>query len=496
MFVITPAGVVTNLHSFSGPDGLFPDAGLVQGTDGNFYGMTSQGGTTFIDSNSPGNGTAFRITPAGVLTTLHSFTGYPGDGQDPGGAFIQGSDGNFYGTTKGGGSVGGGTVFQMTPAGVVTILYILGNGYDGAEPDAGVIQGSDGNFYGTTRLGGNGAGTVFQLTPQGVYTTLYSFPALGTTAGADPVASLVQGSDGNFYGTTETTGANGAGTVFQITPAGAFTSLYSFTENNQILDGALIQARDGNFYGTTYYGGADGAGTVFQLTPAGVVTTIYSFTGVGTEGGGPAAALAQGSDGNLYGTTQIGGPANDGTIYRLALGGGTTGPVSTTPVVTLTASTPTVDLGSGGTGVFTFTLSAAQTSKVVVAYTVKGSAVNGTDDVALSGKVKIKAGKTSKSIQIIPQGDLGGAAKKTVVLKIAPGTRLHRGDDGQGEGEDRPVSSRLCSTPLDPRFLPFAGPFLPRLHRIGAVGQNHWRAKKVGFQDRCQEAFAVVSKNR
>ena len=101
VFVITPAGAVTNLHNFSGPDGLFPDAGLVQGTDGNFYGMTSQGGTTFIDGNSPGNGTVFRITPAGVLTTLHSFTGYPGDGQDPGGAFIQGSDGNFYGTTKG-----------------------------------------------------------------------------------------------------------------------------------------------------------------------------------------------------------------------------------------------------------------------------------------------------------------------------------------------------------------------------------------------------------
>ena len=422
VFKITPAGVVTNLHNFTGPDGLFPGAGLVQGTDGNFYGTTTQGGATFVDSNSPGNGTVFRITPAGVLTTLHSFTGYPSDGQDPGGTLVQGSDGNFYGTTKGGGSVGGGTVFQMTPEGVVTVLYSLGNGYDGAEPDAGVIQGGDGNFYGTTRHGGHGAGTVFQLTPAGGYTTLYSFPALGTNAGADPVAALVQGSDGNFYGTTETNGVNGAGTVFQITPAGAFTNLYSFTATNQPLDGALIQAKDGNFYGTTYFGGANSAGEVFQLTPAGVVTTVYSFTGLGTEGGGPTAALVQGSDGDLYGTTQIGGSANDGTIYRLSVGGGSTGPVGTAPVVTLTASTPEVMLGGGGTGVFTISLSAAQTSDVVVTYTVKGSAVNGTDYVALSGTKKIKAGKTSKPIKIIPQGDLGGAAKKTVVLTLAPGT--------------------------------------------------------------------------
>ena len=321
VFKITPAGVVTNLHNFSGPDGLLPAAGLVQGTDGNFYGTTTQGGTTYVDGNTPGNGTVFRITPAGVLTTLHSFTGYPADGQDPLGTLIQGSDGNFYGTTAGGGTVEGGTVFRMTPAGGLTILCSLGNGYDGAQPYAGVIQGSDGNFYGTTRLGGNGAGTVFQVTPAGAYTTLYSFAYLGTTAGSDPIASLVQGSDGNFYGTTETNGVDGAGTVFRITPAGAFTSLYSFTGNNQTLDGALIQAKDGNFYGTTYYGGAHSVGEVFQLTPAGVVTTVYSFGDLPTDGVGPAAALVQGSDGNFYGTTQTGGSGNDGTIFELTLAG-------------------------------------------------------------------------------------------------------------------------------------------------------------------------------
>ena len=431
VFKITPAGVVTNLHDFSGTDGIYPVAGLLLGKDGNFYGTTSAGGATYVDGNTPGNGTVFRITPAGVLTTLHSFTGYPADGQGPRGTLIQGSDGNFYGTTEEGGTAGGGTVFQMTPAGVLTILCSLGNGYDGAQPDAGVIQGSDGNLYGTTRLGGQGAGTVFQITPAGAYTTLYSFPALGTTAGADPVASLVQGSVVNDSATTETNGVDGAGTVFRITPAGAFTNLYSFTATNQPLDGALIQAKDGNFYGTTYFGGANSAGAVFQLTPAGAVTTIYSFTGLGAEGGGPAAALVQGSDGDLYGTTQIGGPANDGTVYRLALGGGSTGPVGTTPVVTLTASTLDVTLGSGGTGVFTLTLSAAQTIDVVVNYTIKGSAVNGTDYVLLSGTKKIKAGKTSKPIKVIPQGDLGGAAKKTVVLALAPGTGYTMGTTGK-----------------------------------------------------------------
>ena len=320
VFRITPTGVVTNLYSFSGPDGFSPQAGLLLGTDGNFYGTTVLGGSTYVDSNNTGDGTVFRITPAGVLTTLHSFTGYPGDGQAPKGTLIQGSDGNFYGTTSAGGTYGGGTLFQLTPAGVVTTLYSFGNGYGGAEVDAGVVQGSDGNFYGTTRLGGNGAGTVFTVTPSGGYTTLYSFPALGTTAGADPVAALVQGSDGNFYGTTETNGMNGAGTVFKITPAGGFTNLYSFSGSDQFLMGALIRASDGNFYGTTEYGGAYGGGAVFEITPAGTVTTTYSFTGE-ADGGSPVAALVQGADGNFYGTTLTGGSGNDGTIFELMLAG-------------------------------------------------------------------------------------------------------------------------------------------------------------------------------
>ena len=397
VFRITPAGAVTNLYSFSGPDGLSPQAGLLLASDGSFYGTTTLGGSTYVDSNNMGDGTVFRITPAGVLTTLHSFTGYPGDGQAPKGTLIQGSDGNFYGTTSGGGTYGGGVLFQMTPAGVVTTLYSFGNGYEGAEVDAGVVQGSDGAFYGTTRLGGNGAGTVFQVTSSGGYTTLYSFPALGTTAGADPVAALVQGSDGSLYGTTETNGMNGAGTVFKITPAGDFTNLYSFSGSDQFLMGALIQASDGNFYGTSTGGGTDGGGAVFEITPAGTVTTIYSFTG-DADGGYPAAALVQGSDGNFYGTTLTGGSGNDGTIFELALAADMT--VAPAVVTVTPVGNGAAVAGGSPAKVLVQRTGSDTTSALTVLYKVKGSAKSGVDYKPVSGTVTIPAGVTQIKLKL------------------------------------------------------------------------------------------------
>jgi uncharacterized repeat protein (TIGR03803 family) len=167
-------------------------------------------------------------------------------------------------------------VFKITPAGVETVLHSFGvNGStDGAEPVAALIQGGDGNFYGTTTYGGtNNSGTVFQLASSGVETVLYSFGVNGSTDGAYPVASLIQGSDGSFYGTTAGGNAAGTGTVFQITPSGTETVLYSFAFGNGSTDGsdphaALIQASNGGFYGTSEDGGANGAGTVFELTTA------------------------------------------------------------------------------------------------------------------------------------------------------------------------------------------------------------------------------------
>jgi uncharacterized repeat protein (TIGR03803 family) len=228
-------------------NGANPLLGLAQASDGYFYGATSSGGLP-IRFNGDGYGTMFKISTDGALTSLYSFTG-GNDGAEPEG-LVQGSDGNFYGTTGGGGTSNLGTVFKISTNGVLTSLYSFTGGTDGDGPGAGLVQGSDGNFYGTT------LSTFFQMTPAGVLTTLVS----------DFFSSaLVQGSDGYFYGTT---GASAiGGTVFKISTNGALTTLHSFTGGN---DGAgpngLVQGSDGSFYGTTYGGGQDGGGTVFRLT--------------------------------------------------------------------------------------------------------------------------------------------------------------------------------------------------------------------------------------
>ena len=146
-------------------------------------------------------GTVFKITPAGTLTTLHSFQGPFSDGSTPLASLVQGTDGNFYGTTATGGSIGIGAVFKMTPSGTLTILHSF-NGADGDAPESELVQASDGNFYGTTsQVGPNGVGTVFKITPGGTLTTLNSF-AQGGSNGSSPYGGLVQATDGNFYGTT------------------------------------------------------------------------------------------------------------------------------------------------------------------------------------------------------------------------------------------------------------------------------------------------------
>jgi len=344
VFKITPSGVLTTLYSFcvqtNCTDGEFPE-GLVEGTDGNFYGITNQGG-------AHNAGTIFKITPSGTLTTLYSFGSQSGDGESPEAALVQGTDGNFYGTTEyGGASFGGsGTVFKITPSGTLTTLYSFcsqPNCADGYYPRAALVQGTDGNFYGTTAYGGTsvaGGGTVFKITPGGTLTTLYSFCSQPNCSdGEGPVGALVQGADGDFYGTTGGGGANagpygdGGGTVFKITPSGTLTTLYSFCSQANCSDGglpdaALVQATDGNFYGTTISGGVgDNQGTIFKITPSGALTTLYSFfEGPSGQGVGPGG-LIQGNNGDFYGTTETGGSTAcntsvpDGTIFSLSLGG-------------------------------------------------------------------------------------------------------------------------------------------------------------------------------
>jgi uncharacterized repeat protein (TIGR03803 family) len=359
VFKLTPSGTLTTLYSFCSQancaDGAEPVAGVIQASNGNFYGTTHIGGANQSADDGSGGGTAFQLTPSGTLTTLHSFCSQANcaDGKLPAAGLIQAGDGNFYGTTSGGGANGGGTVFKLTPSGTLITIYSFcsigdpstGFCLDGQVPQGGVTQGSDGNFYGATVWGGPnfpspfGDGTVFQLTPSGSLTTLYSFCSVGTypdcSDGFWPFARLIEGSDGNFYGAAGGGGAAGygdiGGTVFKLTPSGAVTTLYSFCSKGSAVEctdgyepwAGLTQGSDGNFYGTTLHGGAnslDGSGTVFEITPSGSLTTLYSFCSQVNcaDGANPFAGVLQGGDGNLYGATAGGGTNNDGTVFELS----------------------------------------------------------------------------------------------------------------------------------------------------------------------------------
>ncbi len=243
------AQTLTTIHSFGGTDGSFPNA-LVQATDGNFYGTTA-------NSGAHGYGTVFQLTPGGVLTTLYNFCSEPNctDGYfiDWGTGLVQAADGGLYGTTNEGGTNGGGTAYRITTGGALTTVYQFcsePNCADGSFPNA-LVQASDRNLYGTTANGGaNGYGTVFQLTPGGVLTTLYNFCSEpNCTDGASPFDALIQAkTDGYLYGTTFENGVLGGGTVFKISTAGEFSVLSPVGGNPT---GSLVQASDGNFYGTT-----------------------------------------------------------------------------------------------------------------------------------------------------------------------------------------------------------------------------------------------------
>jgi uncharacterized repeat protein (TIGR03803 family) len=296
---------------------------LIQGTNGNIYG-TAPGGGTYD------NGTIFQMTPAGVLTNVYSFCFRTNclDGSGPQGALVE-SGGDLYGTTYGGGAHLFGTVFKTTLAGKMTTLHSFAGTTDGAYPEAGLVS-YNGDFYGTTTRGGaHGGGAVFEITPGGKVTTLYSFCSLTDCAdGADPTGGLIQ-VGGNFYGTTSSSGANGnGGTVFEITPEGTLTTLYSFCSQTKCTDGAspygsgLIQV-GGNYYGATAYGGAKNGGTVLELTPGGMLTTLYTFCSQTncTDGAIPYGGIIQATDGNFYGTTCCGGANNGGTVFKLTPGG-------------------------------------------------------------------------------------------------------------------------------------------------------------------------------
>jgi uncharacterized repeat protein (TIGR03803 family) len=310
----------TNLTSFNGSNGAVPwYMSLTQGVDGAFYGTTALGGR---GCPSPGCGTAFRIDSKGNLRTVSL---NPGDGSDPVAGLLPASNGNFYGTTYQRGANGYGTVFEISRTGTLTVLYdfcLQTNCVDGSSPQAPLVRGTDGNFYGTTQIGGDNAlGTVFRISPQGALTTLHSFASY---EGSYPVSGLIQASDGNFYGTTSQAGPHGYGTIFEISASGTFTTLHGFVgSDGKLVLAGLTQGADGNFYGTASQGGTNGYGTIFKITSAGTLTTIYNFCSVAScrDGSSPDAGLIQANDGNFYGTTNSGGAHNQGTIFSITPGG-------------------------------------------------------------------------------------------------------------------------------------------------------------------------------
>jgi len=367
---LAQAQTLKTLHFFDGTDG-FPNrsgATLIQGPNGDLYGTTDSAG-------SHGGGTVFRVTRTGLFKTLYNFCSQTSctDGSTPVAGLVLASNGDFYGTTQYGGTYGLGTVFKITPAGALSTLYSFcavsstAPGelpcLDGTVPQNALIQAADGNLYGTTNGGGLGncsdpqgnctGGTVFRITPTGSLTTLYSFCSQTNCTDGSTPAGLVQGNDGNFYGTTEYGGLAVSyldippGTIFKITPGGELTTLYDFCSTGGSTDegfctngdnpyeiGSLLSDGQGNFYGSTLYGGLNSAGVVFEITSAGDFTVVVSDTGCVTfcPPGGSAIAgafpssLIQGSDGNLYGTTYEEGTENDsgGSIFEIASAGAST----------------------------------------------------------------------------------------------------------------------------------------------------------------------------
>lgn len=336
VFKINAAGTLTTLWSFckqSGcPDGDRPVAGLTVVPGGDLYGTTYAGG-------AHNGGVVFKITPAGALSVVHSFCGSFGcaDGLNPQAPLLLASDGNLYGTTLlggvggCGGCHGGGTAFRISLSGTFAKIhdFCTGTCSDASNPSNVLVQATDGNFYSEmTGRSGYYAGNVFRMTPAGKVTVLYTFCKLTScTDGVFPQGGLVQGANGDLYGTTQSGGKYNDGIFFAITLAGTPTTLHSFdyvTAGNlgADIDSGVILGNDGNFYGASAEGGKAcvfGCGTTFKITPAGVLTTLHEFQNI-SDGSAPWG-LTEDTSGAFYGTTPVGpGGKNLGTVYTVGDG--------------------------------------------------------------------------------------------------------------------------------------------------------------------------------
>ena len=499
VFKLDPSGTVTAVHIFEGTDGKHPQAGLIQASDGSFYGTTYAGGLfggtvlkmdalgvmttidrtggspsasliqasdghlygTTLAGGATNEGAVFQIEAAAFSTTLYSFNGQPTDGASPQAALVQGSDGNFYGTTSRGGAADKGAVFKMDAARVVTTLHsFVGTALDGATPRSDLIRGSDGNFYGTTFSGGVAdKGTIFKMDALGLVTIVKSFAG---SDGGNPIAGLVQASDGNFYGTTYGGGTAEKGTLFKMDASGAVTTLHSFNGS----DGAspyakLIHASDGKLYGTTEGGGTAEKGTVFKLDPSGAVTTLHSFSGMPSDGANPRGALLQASDGKLYGTTFGGGMIDEGVVFRVN--------IAPPPVQLLSAASrkshatagtfevdlpltgsPGIECRSGGTSdrhqvVFTFSARVSVADGSVTPISGKTAETEGPPTISADGKevtVNLKNVSNAQTVLVKLLGVSDGPNTNDVSVQMSVLMGDSNGDGTVNSGDAQETRNR------------------------------------------------------
>jgi uncharacterized repeat protein (TIGR03803 family) len=317
VYKISPSGTESVVYNFlSTWSNCF--SGLTIGSDGNFY------GTCF--STPGGNGSIFQVTPAGGFTDKHDFTGEYGD-TEPEYAPIQGTDGNFYGVT-GDNPYTCGNVYQLTSAGVYKNLHTF-SGSD-CGPASSLFQASDGNLYGTLYNCTLSAslGCVYKISTAGVFKEIYGF---ASATGYSPCTGVIQGKDGKLYGATNDGAANGFGNIYKLTTAGVFTDFHDFdqTTDASCVDNVgrtnvnLLQVTDGSFYGVNGAYGPAGGGSIYKLTSAGVFTA-FLLPNPPVDGNAPLSTLLQNTNGLAYGTTPSGGPTScspcQGTFFSIATG--------------------------------------------------------------------------------------------------------------------------------------------------------------------------------
>lgn len=281
-----------------GSEGCNP-GGMVSDAAGAFYGVAYNCG----DAN---NGTVFRFTPGGKFRVLNDFAD-PHAGSHPQARLLLGPHGTLFGTAQMGGDGGQGTVFEVKKNGDLIVLHAFTGGADGGTPLGGLVSDAQGNLYGTASVGGkNNDGVVYKISHRGEYHVMHSFDDL--VDGSTPSGELLADGNGNFYGTTQKGTLTGAGDVYKIAADGKVTIIYAFAGGHDgfLANGSLIADAAGNLYGTTSAGGSVGIGIVFKIAPDGTETILHDFDGYqNKDGGRPLYGLAWGSDGALYGVTDV-----------------------------------------------------------------------------------------------------------------------------------------------------------------------------------------------